>query len=114
VPQPLDAERMGEAARLLIGKHDFSTFRATECQAASPLKTLDRLDVTRVGDEIEIDAAARSFLHHQVRNMAGSLKLVGEGRWTLADFAAALEARDRTKGGPTAPAAGLTLVGVLY
>ncbi len=114
VPQPLDAERMSEAARLLIGKHDFSTFRAAECQAASPLKTLDRLDVTRLGDEIEIAAAARSFLHHQVRNMAGSLKLVGEGRWTVADFAAALEARDRTKGGPTAPAAGLTLVGVFY
>lgn len=114
VPQPLDVERMDEAARLLVGKRDFSTFRAAECQAASPLKTLDRLEVARVGEEVRIVAAARSFLHHQVRNMTGSLKLVGEGRWTLADFAAALDARDRTKGGPTAPAAGLTLVEVLY
>lgn len=114
VPQPLDVARMNEAARLLIGKRDFSTFRAAECQAASPLKTLDRLEVARAGEEVRIVAAARSFLHHQVRNMAGSLKLVGEGRWTVADFAAALDARDRTKGGPTAPAAGLTLVEVLY
>jgi tRNA pseudouridine38-40 synthase len=114
VPTALDAARMQEAARLLEGRHDFSTFRAAECQAASPVKTLDRLEVTRTGDALRIEARARSFLHHQVRNMAGSLKLVGEGRWSVADLATALEARDRTKGGPTAPAAGLTLVDVLY
>jgi len=114
VPQPLDPAAMHEAAKLLVGKHDFSTFRAAECQAASPIKTLDELDAARVEDEVIVVAAARSFLHHQVRNMVGSLKLVGEGRWSVADLAAALAARDRTKGGPTAPAAGLTLIEVLY
>ena len=114
VAKPLDADLMHRAAQSLVGKHDFSTFRAAECQAASPVKTLDRLDVRRAGDEIVVHAAARSFLHHQVRNMVGSLKLVGEGRWTVADLEAALEARDRTKGGPTSPAAGLTLTEVLY
>jgi tRNA pseudouridine38-40 synthase len=114
VPAPLDAGRMAEGARHLLGHHDFSTFRASECQAKSPVKTLDVLDVTRQGDEIVITAAARSFLHHQVRNMVGTLKLVGEGRWSPDDVATALEARDRRAGGPTAPASGLYLVGVRY
>jgi tRNA pseudouridine38-40 synthase len=114
VKQPLDAEAMHQAAQLLIGHHDFSSFRATECQAASPHKTLDRLDVVRDGDEIRVYAAARSFLHHQVRNMVGSLKLVGEGRWSADDLADALAARDRRAGGPTAPPDGLSLTGVVY
>ncbi len=114
VPVALDAGRMEAGARHLLGHHDFTTFRASECQAKSPVKTLDRLDVTRDGDEIVIAAAARSFLHHQVRNMVGTLKLVGEGRWAPDDVATALEARDRRAGGPTAPAAGLYLVGVTY
>jgi tRNA pseudouridine38-40 synthase len=114
VPQPLDAQAMQAAAQSLIGHHDFSTFRAAECQAASPMKTLDRLDVERAGDEIRIAAAARSFLHHQVRNMVGTLKLVGEGKWSVADVAGALAARDRAQGGPTAPAGGLYLVAVEY
>jgi tRNA pseudouridine38-40 synthase len=114
VAKPLDADAMREAAQRLIGNHDFSSFRATECQAKSPLKTLDRLDVTRQGEEILIHAAARSFLHHQVRNMVGSLKWVGEGRWSADDITAALEARDRRAGGPTAPPDGLSLTGVVY
>ncbi|BAE49045.1 tRNA pseudouridine(38-40) synthase TruA [Paramagnetospirillum magneticum] len=114
VPVALDAEAMAEGARRLLGHHDFSTFRASECQAKSPMKTLDVLDVTRVGEEIRIVAEARSFLHHQVRNMVGTLKLVGEGKWSPDDMAKVLEARDRTKGGPTAPAAGLVLTGVSY
>jgi tRNA pseudouridine38-40 synthase len=114
VAKPLDAMAMREAAQSLLGKHDFSSFRATECQAASPVKTLDELDVLQAEDEIQVVAAARSFLHHQVRNMVGSLKLVGEGRWSRADLETALAAADRTKGGPTAPAAGLTLIEVLY
>jgi tRNA pseudouridine38-40 synthase len=114
VAKPLDVDAMRRGAQLLIGKHDFTTFRAAECQAASPVKTLDRLDVARSGDEIAIEAAARSFLHHQVRNLVGSLKLVGEGKWSPAELKSALDARDRTKGGPTAPAAGLTLTEVLY
>ncbi|MFD2233023.1 tRNA pseudouridine(38-40) synthase TruA [Phaeospirillum tilakii] len=114
VPVPLDPDRMAEAAPRLLGHHDFTSFRAACCQAKSPLKTLDRLDVVRVGAEIQVIAEARSFLHHQVRNMVGSLKLVGEGKWSPDDLARALEARDRTKAGPTAPAAGLTLTGVTY
>lgn len=114
VPAALDAAKMHEAAKRLEGKHDFSTFRAAECQAPSPVKTLDQLDVMRDGESLRVEARARSFLHHQVRNMVGSLKLVGEGRWSVADLAAALEAKDRTKGGPTAPSAGLTLVEVRY
>jgi len=114
VPKKLDAAAMHEAAQRLIGHHDFSSFRAVECQAASPMKTLDRLDVVRDGDEILFHAAARSFLHHQVRNMVGSLKWVGEGRWSADDLAAALQARDRRAGGPTAPPDGLTLTGVVY
>ncbi len=110
----LDAAAMHRAAQLLLGRHDFTTFRDSLCQAKSPVKTLDRLDVVRAGEEIRITAEARSFLHHQVRNMVGTLKLVGAGKWRDADVAAALAARDRTKGGPTAPAEGLYLVGVAY
>jgi tRNA pseudouridine38-40 synthase len=111
---PLDAGAMHDAAQRLIGQHDFSTFRATFCQAKSPVKTLDRLDVRRLGDEIEVIAEARSFLHHQVRNMVGSLSLVGIGKWSADRLVAALAARDRTKGGPTAPAGGLYLTSVRY
>jgi len=114
VPVALDAAAMNEAAAVLPGKHDFSTFRAVQCQADSPVKTLDELSVTRAGDEIHIQARARSFLHHQVRNFAGTLKLVGEGKWSAADVAAALAAKDRTRGGPTAPPEGLYLVNVGY
>ena len=114
VAKTLDAEAMHEAAQRLIGRHDFTSFRASECQAASPVKTLDRLEVVRQGEEILVYAAARSFLHHQVRNIVGSLKWVGEGRWTADDIAAALEARDRRAGGPTAPPDGLSLTGVVY
>jgi len=114
VARMLDAGAMHEAAQRLIGHHDFSSFRASECQAASPVKTLDRLDVVRQGEEILIHAAARSFLHHQVRNMVGSLKWVGEGRWSADDLSAALNARDRRAGGPTAPPDGLSLTSVVY
>jgi tRNA pseudouridine38-40 synthase len=110
----LDAEAMRAAAQLLVGKHDFTSFRDTMCQAKSPVKTLDRLDVTRIGDEIAIEARARSFLHHQVRNMVGTLKLVGAGKWRVAHVAEALAARDRRAGGPTAPPDGLYLVEVIY
>jgi len=111
---PLDAGAMHEAAQVLLGKHDFSTFRDSLCQAKSPVKTLNRLDVTRDGEEIHIVAEARSFLHHQVRNMVGTLKLVGEGKWTKAQVTEALEAKDRTRGGPTAPPDGLYLTEVRY
>ncbi len=114
VHQPLDADAMDEAAKALVGRHDFTTFRAAHCQARSPLKTLDRLEVRRDGDEIRIIAAARSFLHRQVRNFAGTLKLVGEGKWTAKDVRDALDARDRARGGPAAPPDGLYLVGVEY
>jgi tRNA pseudouridine38-40 synthase len=114
VQGPLDAAAMHAAAQRLIGRHDFSTFRASECQAKTPVKTLDVLNVSRRGAEIEVEARARSFLHHQVRNMVGTLRLVGEGKWTADDLAAALEARDRRAGGPTAPADGLYLVRVAY
>ncbi len=113
-PRPLDAEAMHAAARLLLGTHDFSSFRASECQAASPVKTLDRLDVSRVGDEVQMIVEARSFLHHQVRNFAGSLALVGLGRWTQEDLRRVLAARDRRAGGPTAPPEGLYLTRVDY
>jgi len=112
--KPLDADAMHEAARSLVGHHDFTTFRSSECQAASPEKTLDRLDVSRHGETIRIEARARSFLHNQVRSMVGSLKCVGEGRWTEADLEAALQARDRAACGPVAPACGLYLVKVDY
>lgn len=114
VHHDLDAEAMHAAAQSLIGHHDFTTFRASFCQAKSPMKTLDRLDVSRVGDEVHVQARARSFLHHQVRNMVGTLKLVGQGKWAVRDVADALAARDRTKGGPTAPPDGLYLVSVTY
>ena len=114
VPTMLDAEAMDAAAQGLVGRHDFTSFRATQCQAKSPLKTLDMLTVTRHGDDIEIMAGARSFLHHQVRNMVGSLVLVGEGKWTGDDLAAALAARDRKAAGPNAPADGLYLIEVSY
>jgi len=111
---PLDAAAMQAAANSLLGGHDFSSFRAAACQAKSPLRTLDRLQVTRDGEVMKIIAEARSFLHHQVRNMVGTLKLVGEGRWPVTRVAEVLAARDRTAAGPTAPAHGLTLVAVRY
>jgi tRNA pseudouridine38-40 synthase len=111
---PLDVEAMQRGAALLLGKHDFSSFRDSECQANSPVKTLDTLTVTRVGDEVQIEARARSFLHHQVRNMVGTLKLVGAGKWRAQRVGEALEARDRRAGGPTAPPEGLYLVEVIY
>lgn len=111
---PLDTEAMAAAAARLVGHHDFTSFRATECQARSPLKTLDRLEVHRVGDEIRIVTAARSFLHHQVRNMVGTLKLVGLGKWTADDVSAALAARDRSAAGPTAIPDGLYLSEVMF
>lgn len=114
VARPLDAGAMHEAAQRLVGRHDFSTFRAAECQAKSPVKTLDRLDVHRSGEEVRIRASARSFLHHQVRSMVGSLALVGEGKWRADDLSNALEARDRKACGPVAPPDGLYLVGVDY
>jgi tRNA pseudouridine38-40 synthase len=110
----LDAEAMHEAAQVLVGHHDFTTFRSTECQAASPEKTLDRLAVTRDGQEVRIEASSRSFLHNQVRSMVGSLRLVGGGKWSAADLKKALEARDRTACGPVAPAYGLYLLRVDY
>jgi len=114
VPRPLDADAMHAAAQRLVGKHDFTTFRSTECQAKSPLKTLDRLDVERDGDTINVRASARSFLHSQVRSMVGSLVHVGEGRWSADDLARALDARDRTACGQVAPPDGLYLMRVDY
>ncbi|MSP29040.1 MAG: tRNA pseudouridine(38-40) synthase TruA [Acetobacteraceae bacterium] len=114
VPQELDAAVMRKAALILLGRHDFTSFRASSCQAKSPLRTLDRLDVTRTGEVIAITAEARSFLHHQVRNMIGTLKLVGEGVWPINRVATALAARDRAAGGPTAPPDGLCLIAVFY
>ncbi|MGA8323382.1 MAG: tRNA pseudouridine(38-40) synthase TruA [Xanthobacteraceae bacterium] len=114
VPRPLDCAAMHAAAQRLTGKHDFTTFRSTECQAKSPEKTLDRLDVTRDGDEVRVGASARSFLQHQVRSMVGSLVHIGEGKWSIADLAEALAARDRTRCGQVAPPHGLYLVRVDY
>ena len=114
VTLPLDAGAMHEAAQRLIGSHDFTTFRATACQAKNPVRTLDQLDVRRVGDEIHIETSARSFLHSQVRSMVGSLKRVGEGKWTADDLAAAFAACDRTACGPVAPPCGLYLEHVAY
>ncbi len=114
VPYPLDAEAMHAAAQRLVGRHDFTTFRAAYCQANSPIRTLDRLDVARVGDEIHVHAAARSFLHHQVRSMVGCLKLVGDGKWSADDLADALAAKDRDALGLNAPPDGLYFVGASY
>ncbi|MDR3514755.1 MAG: tRNA pseudouridine(38-40) synthase TruA [Azospirillaceae bacterium] len=114
VARPLDPDLMHDAAQLLIGRHDFSTFRASLCQANSPVKTLDVLNVARVGEEIHISAEARSFLHHQIRNITGTLELVGAGRWSKADVGAALAACDRRRGGPTAPADGLYFIRAIY
>jgi tRNA pseudouridine38-40 synthase len=114
VPRRLDDVAMHAAAQRLIGKHDFTTFRSSECQAKSPVKTLDQLDVTQDGDRVYIIASARSFLHNQVRSMVGSLVIVGEGRWTADDLARVLDARDRTLCGQVAPPDGLYLVKVEY
>jgi len=119
VRRPLDAGKMHEAAQLLLGKHDFSTFRDAQCQAKNPVRTLDRLNVqsfttTEGTQEILIEAEAQSFLHHMVRNLVGTLSLVGEGKWKPEEIVAALNAKDRTKGGPTAPADGLYLVRIDY
>ncbi|MEI9995901.1 MAG: tRNA pseudouridine(38-40) synthase TruA [Rhizomicrobium sp.] len=114
VVHALDADAMHHAAQALLGTHDFTTFRAAECQAKSPVKTLDRLDVRRAADEIHVEASARSFLHHQVRSIVGSLKLVGEGKWRPRDLAQALAAKDRARCGPVAPPDGLYLVRVDY
>jgi tRNA pseudouridine38-40 synthase len=114
VVHALDAAAMHDAAQGLVGNHDFTTFRSAECQAASPVKTLNRLAVTQTGEEIRIETSARSFLHNQVRSMVGSLKLVGEGKWSAADLKRALAARDRSACGPVAPACGLYLAKVDY
>ncbi|MDP3675549.1 MAG: tRNA pseudouridine(38-40) synthase TruA [Novosphingobium sp.] len=114
IARPLDAEAMHDAAQALVGHHDFTTFRSAHCQAQSPLKTLDALNVRREGDDVRIEAAARSFLHHQVRSMVGCLALVGQGKWTHADLAAALQARDRAHLGFNAPPDGLYFVEAIY
>lgn len=114
VPKTLDVAAMNAAARRLLGKHNFTTFRATECQAKSPIRTLDQLDVLRNGDNVDVLTSARSFLHNQVRSMVGSLVWVGEGRWSADDLAAALAAEDRTACGPVAPPDGLYLMQVDY
>jgi len=111
---PLEAAAMQEAARHLTGQHDFTTFRSAQCQGKSPLRTLDELKVARDGDDIYVNTSARSFLHHQVRSVVGSLKLVGEGKWQPEDIQRALEARDRTACGPVAPACGLYFMKVDY
>jgi tRNA pseudouridine38-40 synthase len=111
---PLDVGAMAEGAAMLVGRHDFTTFRSVHCQSDSPVKTLDRLDVKRVGDEIHIEAAARSFLHHQVRSMVGCLALVGRGQWRPDDIRQALEAHDRAELGLNAPSEGLYFVEAIY
>jgi tRNA pseudouridine38-40 synthase len=114
VAKPLDADAMDGAAQLLVGKHDFTTFRSAHCQSESPVKTLDRLEVRRDGERIEIQADARSFLHHQVRSMVGCLQLVGLGKWSARDLVQALEARDRTALGFNAPPDGLYFAAAVY
>jgi tRNA pseudouridine38-40 synthase len=114
VKKPLDAEAMHAAAQALVGHHDFTTFRDMQCQARSPTKTLDVAEVWRDGEEVRLRFASRSFLHRQVRSMAGTLAEVGLGRWSASDLKAALEAKDRTACGPVAPAAGLCLIAVEY
>ena len=112
VPQKLDAEAMHKAAQALVGIHDYSSFRAKDCQAKSPVKSIDEITVRRIDDEIRIELSARSFLYHQVRNIAGSLKKVGIGKWTRADIERVLEAKDRAQAGEMAPAWGLYFMGV--
>lgn len=114
VARALDSGTMHAAAQHLVGQHDFTTFRAAECQAQSPVKTLDALSVRRAGEEIHIEAKARSFLHHQMRSIVGTLKLVGEGKWRPRDVASALQSRERARCGPVAPAEGLYLMRVDY
>jgi len=114
VNKPLDADAMHEAAQVLVGTHDFTTFRSTMCQAKSPVKTLEELSVSRYGEDIEIIARSRSFLHNQVRSLVGSLKLVGEGKWTRRDLEKALKAKDRAACGPVSPPDGLYLLKVDY
>ncbi len=114
VGRPLDIAAMQAGAKLLLGKHDFTTFRDSMCQAKSPVKTLEMLDIRSSGEELVIEARARSFLHHQVRNMVGTLKLVGDGKWPVSRVAEALAACDRRAGGPTAPPDGLYLIDVIY
>jgi tRNA pseudouridine38-40 synthase len=114
VKNPLDIEIMQQAANQLLGHHDFTTFRSTHCQAKSPMKTMDELSVSGHGEEVHIWCASRSFLHNQVRSMVGTIKMVGEGKWSVRDVAHALEAKDRTACGPVAPAQGLYLAAVAY
>jgi tRNA pseudouridine38-40 synthase len=114
IPVQLDAEAMAEGAAMLVGRHDFTTFRSVHCQSDSPVKTLDRLEVIRRGEEIHVEAAARSFLHHQVRSMVGCLALVGRGQWQPDDMRRALEARDRAELGLNAPSEGLYFVEAVY
>ncbi len=114
VVQPLDAAAMHDAAQILVGTHDFTTFRSVHCQSASPVKSIDRLSVRRFGNELEVEVAARSFLHHQVRSMVGCLVLVGHGKWSAADLRAALDARDRSALGFNAPPDGLYFVEASY
>jgi tRNA pseudouridine38-40 synthase len=114
VAVPLDVEAMQAGAAMLVGRHDFTTFRSVHCQSDSPVKTLDRLEVKRLGEEIHVEAAARSFLHHQVRSMVGCLGLVGRGQWTPGDIGKALEAKDRAALGLNAPPHGLYFAGASY
>jgi tRNA pseudouridine38-40 synthase len=114
VAVPLDDDAMHAAAKALVGRHDFTTFRSAHCQAESPVKTLDRLDVVRDGEVVSVHAAARSFLHHQVRSMVGCLQLVGRGKWSAGDLRAALEAKDRAALGLNAPPDGLYFVAAIY
>jgi len=114
IPVPLDVEAMQAGAAFLVGRHDFTTFRSVQCQSDSPVKTLDNLEVSRVGEEIHVQAAARSFLHHQVRSMVGCLALVGRGQWQPEDIQRALEARDRSALGFNAPPHGLYFIEAVY
>jgi tRNA pseudouridine38-40 synthase len=114
IPVPLDIDAMRKGAAHLVGRHDFTTFRSAHCQSDSPIKTLDQLDITKVGEEIHVSAGARSFLHHQVRSMVGCLALVGRGQWSAGDMRMALEARDRAALGFNAPPHGLYFVEALY
>ena len=114
IHEKLDADAMHESAQILAGHHDFSSFRSSECQSKNPFKTLDRIEVSRNGHEIALYVESRSFLHHQVRNMVGTLRLIGNGKWDGAELQKVLDARDRTKAGATAPACGLYFVNVSY